>query len=133
MPVLATSLVLALFAAAAILTSIAYALPSARVAIGSIAGAATLILGFYHTGGFGAPNPGIFPRSSALGPDSRREEGCARAIQLLEENRVVIDRSEADRIVVSKALWEQIPPPTQQIMIQCFSADSQHGVEIVQR
>jgi hypothetical protein len=135
MSIVASSVVLVLFAIAAGLTLLAYALPQLRIPIATLGGAAALALGYYHTGGFGSPDPAMFPRFASLGPNGATAAGCERAIRLLEQNNVILDRSGPRTVIVNAALWAQIPPPTQDVLRTCFAPPdgSEGAVEIIER
>ena len=44
---------------------------------------------------------------------------CGEVIRLSERGRVILDRSNPQRLVVNNALWQQIPPEARQSIVQC--------------
>jgi len=44
---------------------------------------------------------------------------CGEVIRLSERGRVILNRSNPQRLVVNGSLWQQLPPEAQQSIVQC--------------
>jgi hypothetical protein len=75
-------------------------------------------LASYHVGLFGAPALPDLDRpevARASLPDGK----CAELIELLESNRVIVDRSEPPRLVVADPAWSTLPEVAKASVAEC--------------
>jgi hypothetical protein len=63
---------------------------------------------------------------------------CEQALTAAERGRIVIDRSNPDRLVVDQRLWAQIPAEMRTALTQCADSlrpqvERDHAIEVVNR
>lgn len=89
--------------------------------VGAFYGVGAVALLAWHVGfGLGPmPDAASLARAPAGVPDGTR---CEQALATAERGRIVLDRSNPDRLVVDDALWEQIPEELRAALTGC--ADS---------
>jgi hypothetical protein len=73
---------------------------------------------------------------TGVAPESLSAEQCGDILSAAESNRLIIDRSDPHRIIVSGKYWEQLPRQIGDILLSChrlvMGVDSSSGVELIQ-
>ena len=114
-------------------------LRSQRAMIGLVAVYGVGILGLiaFHTGHLSGPSSAAaLPAPSSRQPISNRQ--CAEIMAVLRDNRVILEPLSAERLVVARATWEQVPTTAQDQIIACAEQMRPGGsggrpIEVVQR
>jgi hypothetical protein len=85
---------------------------------GSFYGALGAILLAWHVGFAVGPMPDA---KALAGPTADAPSGdrCEQALVAAERGRIILDRSDPDRLVVDPTLWEQIPADMRTALTQC--------------
>jgi hypothetical protein len=118
---LATTIALVLYAAVLLPLAVAVWKPRAGRWVAAFYGIALLATGAFNTGW--VPLRTLAPVSDvemAMPTDADR---CNQVLGLLEQSRVIIDRSRPDRLVVDQRGWEQLPPPVRDVIVACAERD----------
>lgn len=109
----------------------------AMIGIASTYGLAMLGLIAFQTGHLGgASAAAVLPAPSSRPPISNRQ--CGEILTVLRENRIILEGSSGERLVVSRAAWEQIPATAQDQIISCAEQTRPEGrggppIDVVQR
>ncbi len=83
--------------------------------------AAFMALAVHHTGGLKAADRAWLPPDVPSNDDETVSPGgCVKVIRALEQNRVLLNRSNPDRVVVDGPTWAQLPPPMKSVITDCF-------------
>jgi hypothetical protein len=141
--VVAISLAFALFVLAFAPLAAAYWKPKARLPAALLYGSLLLGVTVHHTGtSFGRfDQPALAPATPAasvsVGESEELTQRCAEALDLAERGSIIRDRSNPERLVVDRELWNQMPEFVQQALIVCLkdarpSGGSEAEIEIVE-
>lgn len=134
--VLAILLIGTLFLAVAAPALLAFLRQDVGWRTGAFYGALALALLAWNVGFAVGPVPSgaSLIRPGAAAPSSDR---CEQVLATAERGRVILDRSNPSRLVVSEGLWAQLPEVVRTALVQCtqtLRGDGGDGaVEVVQR
>lgn len=109
----------------------AYLKSGATPVIGFLFGAALFSVAGYQSGLLAGPSAASTLPAPAR-PAEASQGQCSRMFELLAENNILLEQPRAERLVVSRAAWSQIPETVREQIVQC-AGDSPETVEIVQR
>ena len=103
---------------------------------GGFYGALAMALLAWHVGfGLGPmPSGASLVRPTAAPPSGDR---CEEILRTAERGRIILDRSNPSRLVVSETLWAQVPEAVRTAIVDCAQtvrpAGADGAVEVVQR
>jgi hypothetical protein len=142
--ILAVSLAFALFVVAAAPLAATYWKPRARLPAALFYGALLLGVAVHHTGiSFGRVSQSAAALTTpavpvpTAGESEELTERCAEALDLAERGSIIRDRSDPQRLIVDRVLWNQMPEFVQQTLVVCLkdarpSGGSEAEIEIVE-
>ncbi len=110
---------------------LAYLKPRTTPVIGALFGAALFSVLSYQSGLLAGPTTAsMLPPPAPVAAVSQGQ--CGRLFELLRDNNILLERPNANRLVVSRAAWSQIPESVRDRILAC-AGESQESVEVVQR
>lgn len=114
---------------------IAYWKPGARLPVALLYGVLLSGLAVHHTGlSFAGVTPTAAAGTIAALPAADSDElrrRCAEAVVMAERGSIILDRSEPGRVVVDRALWNQVPEFVREGMLRCLEISRPAGQEDV--
>jgi hypothetical protein len=137
-PILAILLISALVLAVAAPALLAFLRQDVGWRTGTFYGVAVMALLAWHVGFALGPMPTgaslVRPGTPGAAPSGDR---CEQALSTAERARIILDRSNPSRLVVSQSLWAQVPEGVRTALVDCAASLRPEGaggsVEVVNR
>jgi hypothetical protein len=137
-PVLAILLIAALILAVAAPALLAFLRQDVGWRTGTFYGVLVMALLAWHVGFAVGPMPtGASLMRAGRSPVAPSADGCEQVLSTAERGRIILDRSNPSRLVVSESLWAQIPESVRTALVDCAASLRPEGasgpVEVVNR